>query len=79
MIGTRPFATISRLFPDSAPSEDRAERNRQMEALEDEWGAWEKLDDEFFKLTVSGPIAAYVRQYASEFSPPGWYGDAGSG
>jgi hypothetical protein len=48
-----------------------------MEALQDEWSAWEKLDDEFFEFSASAPIAAYVRQHASEFSPPGWYGDGG--
>lgn len=63
------------VFPSSAPAEDRATRNDQMESVEDEWTAWSALDSEFYEISTTKRVAAYIRAHAEEFSPPEWYRD----
>lgn len=68
-------ATLARIvmqaldrFPDSAPAEDRATRNRQMQAIADEFSAWSSLDDDFYKLDLAGIMARYIRGSSSAFT-----------
>ncbi|MEZ4222608.1 MAG: DUF4375 domain-containing protein [Polyangiaceae bacterium] len=63
------------VFPGSSPSEDRAQRNRQMETLEDEWKAWSTIDDEFYEVDRGSLLAGYIRRHVDQFTPPTWYQD----
>jgi hypothetical protein len=56
-------------FPDSAPAEDRATRNRQMQAIPDEFSAWSSDDDAFYKLDLDSSIARYIRTNRAAFAP----------
>jgi len=58
-------------FPDGLPSEDRAERGDEMQALDDEFAIWGQVDDAFFKLDSSDVLLArYIRGRIDAFAKP---------
>jgi hypothetical protein len=57
------------VFPHSQPEEDRASRNDQIEALPNEFDAWNHLDREFWNASCS-QLTVYVRSHRSEFDLP---------
>lgn len=58
-------------FPGGRPSEDRATRGDQMEAMDNEWEAWGDVEDELYKLRgIDAVLGRYIRRFASAFTPP---------
>ena len=57
-------------FPNSSPSEDRAERNAEMERVPDEFDAWSTLDNEFYKMDMTPKEARYIRANQAAFDSP---------
>ena len=68
---SRIFEQAVARFPNSSPAEDRATRNAQMASLDDEWGSWSGLDDDFYKLPIDEAVAVYVRLNSAHFDCPG--------
>ena len=72
MPGFSPWAAIYgralQRFPSGRPSEDRATRGAQLDAMSDESRNWWSIEGDFFKLPSSDPLlAAYIRGRISSF------------